>query len=242
KSRADLCEFNWFLSGDRGYTLGGHRKELVGMDSERLLFIVVGVVVVFAIGQLLIRGGRRFLAGSVPAERASAGPAASLVAALFHILCLGLVALISVLSVGSDPQTRFLVQLGILLVILAGVYGVALVQINRRRDEALAAEAKSPHSGNYGGNEVREPFREPEDSGGLRIRPVDPSAGGPIVGPGGERVGGVTMDFSPDFSLCERGQLAEIERELSGDRRLVAMMEVLGSRRTTAWRRMQCWG
>jgi hypothetical protein len=155
------------------------------MDSERLLFIVVGVVVVFAIGQLLIRSGRRFLAGSVPAERASAGPAASLVAALFHILCLGLVALISVLSVGSDPQTRFLVQLGILLVILAGVYGVALVQINNRRDEALAAEAEGgPH------NDMREPFREPEDSGGLRIRPVDPSGqGGPIVGPGGERVG-----------------------------------------------------
>ncbi len=154
------------------------------MDSERVLFIVVGVVVIIAVGQLLIRSGRRYLAGAVPAERASAGPAASLVAALFHILCLGLVALISVLSVGSDPQTRFLVQLGILLVILAGVYGVALVQINRRRDEALAAEAEGPHNG------FREPFREPEDSGGLRIRPVvDPSAEGPIVGPGGERVG-----------------------------------------------------
>ncbi len=50
------------------------------------------------------------------------------------------------------------------------------------------------------------------------------------------------MDFSSDFSLYEQRQLAQIERELSGDRRLVAMMEVLGSKRTTAWRRMQCWG
>jgi hypothetical protein len=92
--------------------------------------------------------------------------------------------LISVLPFGSDPQTRFLVQLGILLVILAGVYGVALTQISRRRTEALAAEAEATPRG-----EFREPFREPEDSGGLRIRPVDPSGEGPIMGPGGERVG-----------------------------------------------------
>jgi hypothetical protein len=49
------------------------------------------------------------------------------------------------------------------------------------------------------------------------------------------------MDF-PDFSLHEQRRLAEIERELSVDRRLVAMMEVLGSHRTTAWRRMRCFG
>lgn len=155
------------------------------MDSEQVLFIVVGVVVVFAVGQLLIRSGRRYLAGTVPAERQAAGPAASLVAVLFHLLCLGIVALISVLSVGSSPQTRFLVQTGLLLVILAGVYGVALMQINRRRDEALVAEAEAQDL-----SAAQEP-REP-DSGGLRIRPVDPTAPsrGPIVGPGGEtRVG-----------------------------------------------------
>lgn len=152
------------------------------MDSEQVLFIVVGVVVVFAVGQLLIRSGRRYLAGTVPAERHAAGPAASLVAVLFHLLCLGIVALISVLSVGPNPQTRFLVQMGLLLVILAGVYGVALMQINRRRDEALVAEAEA--------QELSAHEREP-DSGGLRIRPADPTAQhGPVVGPGGEtRVG-----------------------------------------------------
>jgi hypothetical protein len=49
------------------------------------------------------------------------------------------------------------------------------------------------------------------------------------------------MDF-PDFSLHEQRRLAEIERELSADRRLVAMLDVLGSRRTRAWRRMRCFG
>jgi hypothetical protein len=152
------------------------------MDSEQVLFIVVGVVVVLAVGQLLIRSGRKFLAGAVPGERASAGPAASLVAALFHLLTLGIVALISVLSVGSDPETRFLVQMGIFLVVLAGVYGVALVQINRRREEALVAEVEAHDS--------YEPDVPSTPSAGLRIRAVDGNERGPIVGPGGEsRVG-----------------------------------------------------
>lgn len=50
------------------------------------------------------------------------------------------------------------------------------------------------------------------------------------------------MDFSFGFSLHERRQLAEIERELSSDRRLVAMIAVLESHRTRAWRRMRCLG
>lgn len=139
------------------------------MNSEQLLFIVVGVVIVFGVGQLLMRSGRRYLAGSAPGERASAGPAASLVAALFHLLTLGVVALISVLSVGSDPATRFLIQVGLLLVVLAGVYAVALVQINRRREEALVAQVET--------HDLREP-EQPELS--LRIRPADPSADGPV--------------------------------------------------------------
>jgi hypothetical protein len=149
------------------------------MDNERVLFIVVGVVIVIAVGQLLVRSGRRYLAGSVPGERASAGPAASLVAVLFHLLTLGIIALISVLEIGSTAETRFLIQFGILLVVLAGIYSVALMQINRRREDAMVADFE-------GHSEVGEPTPE----NGLRIRPADPSAHGPVVGPGGEtRIG-----------------------------------------------------
>jgi VIT1/CCC1 family predicted Fe2+/Mn2+ transporter len=42
-----------------------------------------------------------------------------------------------------------------------------------------------------------------------------------------------------DFSLHEQRRLAQIEEELSTDRRLVALMELLGSQRTRAWRQMQ---
>lgn len=50
------------------------------------------------------------------------------------------------------------------------------------------------------------------------------------------------MDYSNDFGVYERRQLAEIERGLAGDRRLVAMMALLGSSRTKVWRRLQCFG
>jgi hypothetical protein len=147
-----------------------NRKELDIMDSERVLFLVVGVVIVIAVGQALVHSGRRFLAGSVPSDQGSAGPAASLVAVLFHLLTLGIVALISVSTWGSTEETRFLIQLGILLVVLAGVYAIALSLINRRRDEALAVEVETH-------GEVRESNAGPNNPG-LRIRPVDPTSGG----------------------------------------------------------------
>lgn len=50
------------------------------------------------------------------------------------------------------------------------------------------------------------------------------------------------MDYPGGFSLYEQRQLAELERELSADRRLADMMAVLGSPKTRAWRRMRCWG
>jgi hypothetical protein len=146
------------------------------VDSERVLFIVVGVVIVFAVGQLLIRGGRRYLAGSAPTERAAAGPAASLVAVGFHLLTLGVVVLLSVVSLGSDAQTRFLLQLGVFLVVLAAVYGLALVLINRRREDALVAvevERHDPHGDLAGAPDAGIPGTRPEPlDPGVAVRPV----------------------------------------------------------------------
>lgn len=132
------------------------------MDSERILFIVVGAAIVFAVGQLLVRAGKRYLA---PAEKGAAGPAASLVAVLFHLLTLGIVVLLSVTSIGGDSENRFLIQLGIFLIVLAAVYGIALMQINRRREEALVA-----------GVEQAENRREtPVEGDQERLRPIDPA-------------------------------------------------------------------
>ncbi|HEY2700694.1 MAG TPA: hypothetical protein VGJ45_34910 [Pseudonocardiaceae bacterium] len=113
------------------------------MDTEHVAFLVVGVVVVFLVGQLLISAGRRYLARSAPGEQGAAAPAATLLAVLFHLLTLGIVALIAVLPIGGSSTTKFLVQAGILLIALAIIYGIALNLLGRRRDEAMVAEFES---------------------------------------------------------------------------------------------------
>lgn len=110
------------------------------MDSEHVIFLVVGVILVFLVGQLLISAGRRFLAGSAPREGATAAPAATLLAVLFHLLTLGIVALITVLPFGGSSTTKFLIQAAILLIALAIIYGIALSMLGKRRDEAVVAE------------------------------------------------------------------------------------------------------
>jgi hypothetical protein len=113
------------------------------VDTEHVSFLIVGVVVVFLVGQLLISAGRRYLANSAPREGGAAAPAATLLAVLFHLLTLGIVALIAVLPFGGSSTTKFLVQTGILLIALAVIYGIALNLLGRRRDEAMVAEFES---------------------------------------------------------------------------------------------------
>jgi hypothetical protein len=114
------------------------------VDNERIIFLIVGVVIVVAVGRLLARGGRRYLANSAPAQRTSAGSSASLVTVLFHLLTLGLVALLAVLPIGGSAQESLLVRVGVLLIALAAVYGIALGLLSRRRQEAIIAEINQP--------------------------------------------------------------------------------------------------
>jgi protein-S-isoprenylcysteine O-methyltransferase Ste14 len=110
------------------------------MDNERVLFLVIGVVIVVAVGQLLAMSGRRYLANSAPNERESSSSAATLVAVLFHLVTLGIVALLTVVSFGGSPEQGLLLRLGVLLIALALVFGVTLTLLSRRRQEALATE------------------------------------------------------------------------------------------------------
>lgn len=113
------------------------------MDTEHVTFLIVGVVVVFLVGQLLISAGRRYLARSTPGEGGAAAPAATLLAVLFHLLTLGIVAIIAVLPIGGSSTTTFLIQAGILLIALAIIYGIALNLLGKRRDEAMVTEFES---------------------------------------------------------------------------------------------------
>jgi len=150
------------------------------VDNEHIVFLVIGVVIVAIVGRLLIQSGRRYLTNSAPSERESAGSAATLVAILFHLLTLGVVALLDVVPVGVSGQQGILVRVGILLVLLALIYGVALALLSQRRQEAIIAEIETEVvRGN--GNEVPsgihvEPVAQ-ADAGRLWQNPMDPSVG-----------------------------------------------------------------
>ena len=95
------------------------------MDSQRVMFVVIGVLIVIAAGQLLAMSGRRQLGHA-------AGSAAVLVPVLFHVLTLGVVALLTVLPFGGSIDGGLMLRLGVLLIALAIVFGVTMIILSRR--------------------------------------------------------------------------------------------------------------
>jgi hypothetical protein len=167
------------------------------MDSEHVSFVIVGVIVVILVGQLLIASGRRYLANTAPNESGAAAPAATLLAVLFHLLTLGIVALIAALPFGGSTTQVFLIQAAILLIALAMVYGISLRMLSRQREEALAADIET--RGRTGDREVnlRVLPKVDYDNGEYGQRrygngipgdvPMDPSAGTAMGQPKNER-------------------------------------------------------
>lgn len=105
-----------------------------------LAFLLCGVVLVLIDGQLLYRSGVRYLGSAYPAD--SARSVMQLVAVLFHLVVLGVLALISTIDVESGlPIRDLVVKLGVLLLALGVAHGVTMAILmtirSRRRDEQL---------------------------------------------------------------------------------------------------------
>ncbi|SHE59971.1 hypothetical protein [Streptoalloteichus hindustanus] len=112
-----------------------------------LLFLLVGVVLVLAVGRLLARSGRTVLHEVFP-ERDAARSVSRLIAVLFHLVTLGVLALIATWDPSADdPVQRLLAKFGVLLLALGLSYGVTLVVLSRvqvrRRDQLLAEHLTS---------------------------------------------------------------------------------------------------
>lgn len=88
-------------------------------------FLLLGVVLIAVDGQVLYRSGRRYLA-SAYGEGGGAGSVGRLVAILFYLVMLGVLALVSTVDApasGSLPQ--LVNRIGILLLIMAAGHGIA---------------------------------------------------------------------------------------------------------------------
>jgi protein-S-isoprenylcysteine O-methyltransferase Ste14 len=108
-----------------------------------LTFLLFGIVLVVIDGQILYRSGVRYLESAYPRE--SARSVMQLVAVLFHLVVLGVLALISMMTVDTAlPIRDLVVKLGVVLLTLGAAHGVTMAIVAglraRRRDEQLMEE------------------------------------------------------------------------------------------------------
>jgi hypothetical protein len=107
----------------------------VVMDSntDYLVFVVLGVVLVLLVGQLLVRAGQVYLEEVFP-DRRVASSVSRLLAVLFYLFALGLLGIISTMDVPVEGAAQVVVtKLGVVLVVLGIVYAVAMVVLSRIR-------------------------------------------------------------------------------------------------------------
>jgi hypothetical protein len=105
-------------------------------DNELPGFLIIGLIFVIADGQVLYRGGRRYLSGPDGGE--GTGSMAWMVVTVFHLVAFGVLALLSVVGPGWSGSTAALVgRLGVFLLLLAVAHGLTLAVLGRRRQDTI---------------------------------------------------------------------------------------------------------
>jgi len=121
------------------------------MDTNSyVIFLLIGVLLVLVDGQILYRSGLGYLQKVYQSD--SARSVMQLVAVLFHLIVLGVLALISTMDVATGMSIRELVgRLGVVLLALAAAHGLTmaiLVRVReRRREEQIEDEMVADHAG-----------------------------------------------------------------------------------------------
>jgi hypothetical protein len=134
-------------------------------------FLLVGVGLILIDGQLIARSGRGYLQHHTP-DHGEGRSMIRLVSALFYLVMLGLLALISLIDVDTGlPVRDLVVKLGVLLLVLAAVHGVTIAILLRIKDRRLQEEltediAESRYSSGVQGPTIQ-PIND-GDNGGNR--------------------------------------------------------------------------
>lgn len=134
-----------------------------------ITLLVVAIVLTFLVGRLLVTAGEPFLQ-EVFQERSVTRSVNLLLSVLFHLITLGVLAIITVVDFASDmePLQQFVVKLGVVLLILGIAYGVSMLVLIRVRERRRAAQISE---------EVQERLAERASP-----RPVDPTIA-PAIAP-----------------------------------------------------------
>jgi hypothetical protein len=151
----------------------------VAVDTNSYVtFLIVGVVLVVIDGQIVYRSGRAILAESYR-EPAAAKSMVQLVTVLFHLVVLGVLAIISTFNVDTgSPVSDVVVKLGVVLLVLAAAHAATMAILSSIRDRRHEEH-------------ITEELVEQRSNGGQRpvVNPVDDGNRRPTVSPAIDQLG-----------------------------------------------------
>jgi hypothetical protein len=108
------------------------------LDAQYISLLVVSIALTFLVGRLLITAGEPFLQEVFQDQKVTRS-VNLLLSVLFHLITLGVLAIISGIDLGpADPVQRFVTRLGVVLLVLGAAYGISmlvLIRIRQRRKE-----------------------------------------------------------------------------------------------------------
>lgn len=103
-----------------------------------LLAVAIGLT--FLVGRLLVTAGEPFLQ-EVFQDRSVTRSVNLLLSVLFHLITLGVLAIVTVIDVdGQPPLQEFVVKLGLVLLVLGIAYGISMLVLIRVREKRRAAQ------------------------------------------------------------------------------------------------------
>lgn len=106
---------------------------------QYIVFLVIAVALTLSVGRLLFTSGEPFLE-EVFQKKETARSTNLLLTVLFHLLTLGVLALMSTIDVPVDGVVQTIVtKLGIVLVVVGIAYGVSMLVLLRIRERRRSA-------------------------------------------------------------------------------------------------------
>lgn len=110
-----------------------------------IVLVVVGILITVGVGQILYRSGEPFLE-EVFQNKDTARSLNRLLVLLFHLLTLGVLAMISIVDTpsGTSPLQAIVFKIGVVLLIVGIAYGVSmlvLIRVRERRRQAALSDA-----------------------------------------------------------------------------------------------------
>jgi protein-S-isoprenylcysteine O-methyltransferase Ste14 len=106
--------------------------------TQYIVLLAVSVALTFIVGRLLVRAGEPFLQEVFHDEKVTRS-VNLLLSVLFHLVTLGVLAIISVTDVPADNAVQsFVVKLGVVLLTLGIAYGISMLVLIRVRERRRA--------------------------------------------------------------------------------------------------------